>query len=261
MERSKISEWERHGDFGVLTVNNPPQNYLEEPEFVCLSDLKKWTEDNSLKGLIIMGKGRHFCAGVNQKNIFDVLEEEEVRKGLRKGKAILQYLDRLPIPTVAAIKGVCLGGGLELALSCHIRVSSEKSLFSFPETGLGVMPGLNGTVMLPRQTTLCEAIDLVLTGKLIHAEEALKLKIVDYVVPAREVFAFSMNLLKRVTGDRSLNVIHSVMKAFHNARRLSADAAAEEETRMAAKLVFERVRQSREQEKQENTDEVEPESN
>lgn len=83
METSKISEWQLRGNIGVLTISNPPQNYLNEPEFVHLSDLKRWITDNSLKGMIITGKGRHFCAGFNKENIFKITDKSLLQAQLR----------------------------------------------------------------------------------------------------------------------------------------------------------------------------------
>jgi len=228
MEQSILTEWEVVDNFGVLTLNNPPQNFLSEPEFVRLSDLQRWTSDESLRGVIIQGKGRHFCAGADKDKIVAVQGEEDIRSNLEKGKKILAYLWDLPIPTVAAIKGVCLGGGLEVALSCHFRVASEKSIFSFPETGLGIIPGLNGTVNLPGIVGMANAIEMLLTCRTLNAEEALDLKLVDHVVPKNEVFDYSLNFLKKLTGDRPIKVINAVLKAFVNTRKLPDDKAVEE---------------------------------
>jgi len=228
METSKMAEWELVDDYGVLTLNNPPQNFLTEPEFVRLSDLRSWTANESLRGLIIQGKGRHFCAGADKDNILSVQGEEDIRRNLAKGKEILDYFWDLPIPTVAAIKGVCLGGGLEVALSCHIRICSEKSVFSFPETGLGIIPGLQGTVKLPGLIGMANAIEMLLTCKTLNAQEALDLKLVDYVVPKNEVFDSSLHFLKNLTRDRPIGVIHAVVKSFVNARKLPDDKAIEE---------------------------------
>ena len=228
MEKSKISDWEVVDDFGVLTINNPPQNFLTEPEFVRLSDLQRWTSGASLRGLIIQGKGRHFSAGADKDNILKVQGEEDIKSNLGKGKEILDYLWDLPIPTVAAIKGVCMGGGLEVALSCHIRICSERSVFSFPETGLGIIPGLQGTVKLPGLVGMANAIEMLLTCKTLNAEEALGLKLVDYVVPPKEVLEFSIDYLKKLTGNRSIGVIHAVVKSFVNVRKMPDDKAVEE---------------------------------
>ena len=236
MEQSKMTEWEVVDNFGILTINNPPQNFLTEPEIVCLSDLQRWTSDESLRGLIIQGKGRHFSAGADKNNILTAPDEEGIRNNLTKGKKVLDYLWDLPIPTIAAIRGVRFGGGLEVALSCHIRICSDKSLFSFPEAGLGIMPGLHGTVKLPRIVGIANAIDILLTGKTMDAQEALRLKLVDYVVPANEVFDYSLSFLKRLTGDKPISVIHAVVQSFINARKLPDDEAIEKGSRMFCDL-------------------------
>lgn len=237
MKKSLISEWERHGSFGVLTISNPPQNYIEKFKFVELSDLKRWTEDNTLKGMILTGRGRHFCAGFNKEDLFGATDGKAFLEVLKKNNEIPYYFEELSVPVVAAIKGVCFGAGLELALSCHIRVCSEKALMSFPETGYGIIPGLNGAIRLGKKIGLCHAMEMVLAGKIIHSDEALEMGIVDYIVPSKEVFGFSLNLLEKLTRDRQNDVIHSVMKSLNNSRKLTLDEAAEEETKMFASLV------------------------
>ncbi len=240
METSKISQWEVRENIGILYIHNPPQNYLK-PEFVNLEDLKRWTQDSSLKGMILTGKGRHFCAGMSTEKIFEFEDASTVQESFRKGKEIAEYLDQLPIPLVAAIQGVCLGAGFELALGCHIRVCSEKSVFSFPETGWGVIPGFNGTILLPKKVGICNAIELILTGKMLSAQEALDLNLVDYVVK-ENVVDFACNLLKTITADRPIEVIRSVMKSLYNERTMPYEQATEEETKMVAKLVLEGIR-------------------
>lgn len=245
METSKMGEWELVDDYGVLTLNNPPQNYLSQPEFVHLSDLKKWTSNESLRGLIITGKGRHFCAGGDRENIFEARGKEATQDSVRRGKELFNYIWDLPIPTVAAIKGACLGGGLELALSCHVRICSEKSVLSFPETGLGIMPGLHGTVKLPGLVGMANAIDMLLTAKTIDAQEALRLKLVDYVVPAKEVFDYSMDFLKKLTGDKPVRVIRAVVQAFVNARKYPEDEAVAKVSDMFCRLALDLTENSK----------------
>lgn len=224
-EQSKIAEWDVVDGYGVLTLTNPPQNFLPEPEIADLADLKRWTDSESLRGMIVRGKGRHFSAGADKTRIVGAEGAEGITTNLAKGKEVLSYLWDLPIPTVAAIEGVCFGGGLEVALSCHIRVCSERSLFSFPEAGLGIMPGLHGTVKLPGIIGMAQAIDMLLTAKTIDAQEALRLKLVDYVVPSKQTFDASRELLTRLTGDKPIKVIHAVVRSFINARKLSEDEA------------------------------------
>lgn len=240
MKKSIISEWERHGCIGVLTINNPPQNYLEGFQLALLEDLKRWTNDASLKGMIITGKGRHFCAGFDKEDLFKMTNGELFLEELKKNNAIPYYIEELPIPVVAAITGVCFGAGLELALSCHIRVCSEKVLLSFPEAGYGIIPGLNGAIRLQGKIGACRALEMVLAGKIIHADEALELGIVDFVVPSKEVFDFSLSLLEKTVDEKSINVIRSIMKSVNNTRKMPFEVATEKETEIFANLFFAR---------------------
>ncbi|MFC2171204.1 enoyl-CoA hydratase/isomerase family protein [Acidobacteriota bacterium] len=239
MERSRIVEWEMQDDFGILTIDNLPQNFLVDPEFMYLDDLRKWTANESLKGIIVRGKGRHFCAGVDQKSLFKPQGTvDNIQETLRKGKAVLEHFFNLPIPIVAAIEGVCLGGGLEVALACHIRVASKKALFSLPETSLGVMPGLYGTIVLPGMVGMCKSIELALAGETIGAEEALRLGLIDHIVPAKGAFDFALEFLKKATTDRPVHVIHSIVKSINNARLLPFEEAMEEQINMFCDLVL-----------------------
>jgi enoyl-CoA hydratase len=242
MEKSIISEWEQHGNIGVLTINNPPQNYLEGFRLALLPDLKRWTDNDSLRGMIVTGKGRHFCAGFDREDLFKMTDGMTLLEEIRKSNEIPYYVENLPIPVVAAIAGVCFGAGLEIALSCHIKVCSEKALLSFPETGYGIIPGLNGAIRLPGQIGICRALEMVLAGKIIHSDEALELGLVDYVVPPKEVFAFSLNLLKKMISARPIGVVHAVMKSLNNTRKLPFDAATKEETGLFSRLVLARTK-------------------
>jgi enoyl-CoA hydratase/carnithine racemase len=186
--------------------------------------------------VIVRGKGRHFSAGADKDKIQSG-GEEGIKANLTKGKEVLDYLWDLPLPTIAAIEGCCFGGGLEVALSCHIRVCSEKSLFSFPEAGLGIMPGLHGSVKLPGVVGMAQAIDLLLTARTIDAQEALRLKLVDYVVPAKKTFESSQEMLSKLTGEKPISVIRAVMQSFINARKLTEDEAVEQISHMFRGLV------------------------
>jgi len=238
METSLISEWERHGDFGVLTINNPPQNYLQQFKLARLEDLKRWTDSDDLKGVVVQGKGRHFCAGFDKDDLFNMEDEQSLLDELHKGNEVLYYLDELPVPVVAAISGVCFGGGLEIALSCDIRVCSEKALLSFPAANIGILPGYNGTYRLPRQIGLARAMEIVMECKVVHADEALELGLVEYVVPRKEVSSFALQLLEKIAGNRSTSSIRSIMHSLNNTRKLPMAAATKHETELFAALAL-----------------------
>jgi enoyl-CoA hydratase/carnithine racemase len=221
----KIS-WEIRNDIGIITLDNPPENYLVQPDFVPLETLKKWTSYDYLKGIIICGAGKHFSGGGKLENLFRMIRDKEVLSDkMEKGKAVLEHLEDLDIPVVAAIQGICFGGGLEVALASHIRICAENALFAFPEINQGIIPGLGGTVRASLKTGFPKALKLIMSGDMINAEDAYEMHLVDFIVAKHKVFDHSFNFLQKLTRDRPLEVINAVMKALKNARSLSlADA-------------------------------------
>jgi enoyl-CoA hydratase/carnithine racemase len=237
MEKSRIAAWELKDSIGILSIDNPPQNYLTEPDFLDLVKLKEWTADETLKGIIITGKGRHFSAGADYANLKPLSKDPGLLfSKMTRGKKILNYLDDIEVPTIAAIRGACFGGGLEIALACHIRVCSQNALFAFPETNLNLLPGLGGTVRLPEKLPFSTALQILLSGGIVSAEKALEIRLADHLVPSRQVYNFSLSLMKKMVDNRPIEVIRSVVRALNNSRRMSAREAMEEETRMFCEL-------------------------
>ena len=232
-----MTEMEIIDEIGILTLKNPPQNYLPEPEFISIREVKEWVEKNQLKGLIITGTGRHFSGGAEQNALFEMAKAgNEMEEQMSRGKELLDFFQDLRIPVVAAIQGVCFGGGLEIALACHIRVCSENALFAFPETNLGLMPGLGGTQRLGERFSFQDSMKMILGGDMINAEEAFQLKLADTIVKNEDPFSYSLNFLKRITEGRQLKIINNVMQALQNAKRLPVEEAMREETRMFCNL-------------------------
>jgi enoyl-CoA hydratase len=224
-------------DIGILILNNPPQNYLLKPDFIQIDELQEWVERNQLKALIISGFGRHFSGGAKLESIFSMAEASDpIEEQMTKGKEVLNYLNGLNIPVIAAISGVCFGGGLEIALSCHIRICSAKALFAFPETNLGLIPGLGGTVRLSNQISSFDSLKVILGGDMINAEEALFMKVVDKIVEEEDPLLYALHLLHKITDGRSLTIINYVMQSLKNAKQLPLEESMREETRMFCDL-------------------------
>ena len=246
MQISNLIELKTADAIGIMTICNPPQNRIEDPEFIDLETLKMWTDENSLKGLIITGKGRHFSAGANTQKINEkVTQDQMMVEDLKKGRKILDHIERLPIPTVASISGVCFGAGLEIALACHIRVCSENSLLAFPESNLGLLPGLSGTFRLSRQIGAGRSMELILSGKTITACEALEMSIVDYIAPKKKGLKFAIDLLKKITADKPLHVIHAITQSLNNSKFLLPDDAMEEESKLFCQLALKVAQENR----------------
>jgi enoyl-CoA hydratase/carnithine racemase len=237
MRGTRMIDKKINDSIGILILENPPQNYLTEPEFIPVEELEEWIEGNNLKALVLVGSGRHFSVGANLGSIYAMVEDgQQMESRMDKGKELLTYLQDLDIPVAAAISGVCFGGGLEIVLACHLRICSENALFAFPETNQGLMPGLGGTFRLYERIPFKDSLMMILGGDMINAEEALLLKVVDTVVHDEEPLTYTLNFLKKITEGRQRKVINYVMKALKNSRKLSIEESMFEETRMFCDL-------------------------
>ena len=141
-----------------------------------------------------------FLAGADINLINTLNEESEAADGAAKGQLIFNIIDDLNIPTLAVVDGVCLGGGLELALSCDqiICSDSKKTILGLPEVKLGILPGFGGTYRLPKKVGLPTAIDLILAGKNCNSRKAKKIGLVSEVYPSEKLLKMSLKHLKPI---------------------------------------------------------------
>jgi enoyl-CoA hydratase/carnithine racemase len=175
------------GTVAHLELANPPLNLVTRQLTEQLhAALARLAASDDVRVVVVTGSGeRAFCAGS------DIHEFEGLRGRAAEGKLLLEklvyrQLAELPMPTIAAIEGDALGGGLELALCCDLRVASARARLGMPEVRLAVIPGSGGTQRLPRLVGPGWAKDLILTGRLLEADEALRIGLVNLVVPAGE---------------------------------------------------------------------------
>jgi enoyl-CoA hydratase len=154
--------------------------------------------DAEVRAFILTGEGRAFVAGadIGEQNALDVAS---ARKFSQFGSSIFRRIEKLEIPTIAAVNGFCLGGGCELAMSFDIILASEKAKFGQPEVGLGIAPGFSGTQRLPRRVGVAKAKELLFSGRMITAAEAEKIGLVNAVYPAEELMNATMEMAKSFT--------------------------------------------------------------
>ena len=174
---------EREGGIAWLVLDDPAEkvNTLSSRLFDWFEGRLQEVESDPPAGLVIVsGKPEGFVAGADIRELQTATRPEEALDLLQRGHDLMERLAALPFPTVAAIHGACLGGGLELALACRYRVATEhpKTKLGLPEVKLGVLPGLGGTQRLPRLIGVSEALDLILTGKEVDARKARRLGLV-----------------------------------------------------------------------------------
>ncbi|MBD0862233.1 enoyl-CoA hydratase/isomerase family protein [Gordonia sp. zg691] len=164
------------GDVVVVTIDNPPINAGSHAvRSGLLAELGKAAETPGLRGVVITGAGANFYSGSDIREFDGPLAEPQL-------PAVIAAIESLPVPVVAAISGLALGGGFELALGCDIRVADRSAVVGLPEVGLGIIPGAGGTVRLPRLVGATKAVELIATAARISAEVACDLGILDVLV-------------------------------------------------------------------------------
>lgn len=167
----------------TITVNRPDKlNALNETTMRELGDaIEQARRDTAVGGVILTGAGRAFVAGADIKEL-QSKSESDAHQLARSGQKIFGRFESSPKPVIAAVNGFALGGGCELAMACHVRVASEQAKFGQPEVKLGTIPGYGGTQRLTRLVGRGHALQLLLTGEIIDAAEALRLGLVNQVV-------------------------------------------------------------------------------
>ena len=167
-----------------VTLHSPPANVLTHAVLKELEQVFIELEaDEYVRVVILTGFDRFFSAGADVHELKHLHTKYSGSEFSTRGQACLNRIERFDKPVIAAINGVCLGGGLELAMACHIQIAAAGSSLGLPEISLGVIPGFGGTQRLTRMVGLSKAAELILTGERVTAEEALRMGLVSRVVP------------------------------------------------------------------------------
>jgi enoyl-CoA hydratase len=189
----------------TLTVNRPDKlNALNAATIGELGDaIDEIRQRDDIGGAILTGAGRAFVAGADISELAAQTPMQAKQRALR-GQQIFRRFETSPKPVIAAVNGFALGGGCELAMSCHLRIASEAAKFGQPEVKLGICPGYGGTQRLPRLVGMGRALQLLLTGEMIDAAEAFRIGLVNRVVPAAELLTAADALLRQMLGNGPL---------------------------------------------------------
>ena len=191
---------DRNGPVATVTVNRPRVlNALDRATFAGLEDaFNEIEQDAGVRCVIVTGAGeRAFCAGADIHEL-NGLGAEGAMAFMALGQRLFDRIAQSPKPTIAAINGYALGGGLELAMACDIRIAAAPAAFGQPEITLGSLPGWGGTQRLPLLVGLGRARELILTGRIIEATEAERIGLVSQVVPAAELISTAGALAERL---------------------------------------------------------------
>ncbi|WP_175614924.1 enoyl-CoA hydratase [Piscibacillus halophilus] len=204
--------WKKEGHVAIVTIDSPPANALSSGILKDLSTvLDEVEQDSTIKTVILNGEGKFFSAGADIKEFTTLQGESDYAALAKKGQQLFNRIENFHVPVIASIHGAALGGGLELAMSCHVRVVTKSSKLGLPELNLGIIPGFAGTQRLPRYVGLPKAYEMVLTGEPITGEEAVNLGLANHAVDDEDLEVFSMKLANKFS-SKSGPSIHAVMK-------------------------------------------------
>jgi enoyl-CoA hydratase len=197
-------------DEGILTITVSRVSKLNALNMLTVEEIgsamQEAFDNDEVKGIVFTGEGeKAFAAGAD---IAEISELNEVigRRFSEKGQDIFSMIEESPKPVIAAVNGFALGGGCELAMACHIRVASENAQFGQPEVKLGLIPGFGGTQRLTQLVGKGKAMELMMTGDLITAQEALRLRLVNHVTTYADLIPKTREIMAKITSKAPLAV-------------------------------------------------------
>lgn len=222
-------KFESKNNVAYLTIQSPPANALSSQIIKDLNEhLINIEADETVKAVVIKGEGRFFSAGADIKEFTTLQNTPEYEHLAKNGQKVFERLEDFKIPVIAAIRGAALGGGLELAMSCHIRIVSENAKLGLPELNLGIIPGFAGTQRLPRYVGTAKAYEMILSGEPISGIDAEKYGLANKAVSEEEVVEQASKLAESIAAKSKLT-INSIMEliAYSSSGRFAEGAEAE----------------------------------
>src|SRR5688572_20515948 len=199
----KFLKYETRGSIAVITVNRPDKLNALNADTVgeLLEAARRAATDDAVRAVILTGAGeKSFVAGADIAELAKMTPLSGIDVS-RQGQDTLRFLETMRKPVNAAVNGFALGGGLELALACHIRIASENAKFGLPEVKLGIIPGYGGTIRLPRVVGRGRALELILTGEMIDAQEAYRIGLVNHVYPQADLLGAAHQLAQKIAAN------------------------------------------------------------
>jgi len=223
---------EMNGPVAVVRLTRPnKRNALSDGLILALRDVFSSLPDTA-RAAVLTGEGEHFCAGLDLSE----LKERDAGQGLHHSRmwhAALETLQHGPVPVIAALHGAVVGGGLELASACHIRVADASTFYALPEGSRGIFVGGGGSVRIPKLIGVARMTDMMLTGRVYNAEDGDRVGFAQYLVPAGEAFGKAMELAQRIAGNAPLTN-YALMHALPRIAEQPADQGFFTEALMAA---------------------------
>ncbi len=195
----------------TIVIDHPPANALNTPTMDELSQvIDEVISNKEIKAAVITGAGMFFIAGADINEIATLKNAEQGEAITLRGQSVITKIENSPKPFIAAINGMCLGGGLELAMACQLRICGDRAQVGQPEINLGVIPGFGGTQRLARLTNKAKAMEMILTGDRISAQEAYRIGLVNKVVPNMDVVKQAVGVAKKIASKGAVAVAKAI---------------------------------------------------
>ncbi|MEK4025058.1 MULTISPECIES: enoyl-CoA hydratase [Sporosarcina] len=202
---------EKDGHVALAKIDHPPANALSSKIIEEVDQLLTEVEnDPDVRVVVLYGEGRFFSAGADIKEFTTVESGEAFAKLAGKGQQVFERLENFPKPVIASIHGAALGGGLELAMACHIRLVTKSAKLGLPELQLGLIPGFAGTQRLPRLVGVAKAAEIMLTSDPISGEEAVKWGLANHAYSDEELSSKTLKLAKKISLKSPIAVKHAL---------------------------------------------------
>ena len=204
---------EKQDNIAVITIDRPTKlNALNKATIEELHDaFKTLNEDKSVKAIIITGSGeKAFVAGADISEFANFSVEDGGKLAAQGQKLLFDFVQNLSTPVIAAVNGFALGGGLELAMSCHFRVASTNAKMGLPEVTLGVIPGYGGTQRLAQLVGKGRAMELIMTAGMIDAETAKNYGLINHVVEQEELLDFTKGIASKIANNSSVAIAKAI---------------------------------------------------
>lgn len=199
--------WSSEGGIATITIQRPPANALSSGLLRELSAVLDEIEPNrEIRVIVIHGEGRFFSAGADIKEFTTVTSSEGFTDLGKFGQDLFDRMEKFPKPIIGAIHGAALGGGLELAMACHIRLVSETAKLGLPELQLGLIPGFAGTQRLPKYVGVARAAEMLLTSEPITGLEAVQYGLANHAYPEGEVLDQAYNLAGKIAKKSPVSI-------------------------------------------------------
>lgn len=190
-----------------ITLHNPPANAMSATVFEELNTVLKAIEkDESVNVIVVYGEGRFFSAGADIKEFLLLEDENHAAAKSTNGQDFFEWVERYPKPIIAAIHGAALGGGLEFAMACHIRIVTETAKLGLPELNLGLIPGYGGTQRLTRLVGTAKALEMMLTSEPITGLEAVQLGLANVAVPEISLLSYVQGFAEKIAVKSPITV-------------------------------------------------------